>query len=94
MHGSGGQNISELTAAKYIQHPFQVVNHRCQTDLCLGSGETTQQEARMSEDTVLYRGERMFHRGSSQAHHFRSGSLLHALQGSLMQVPRNVTAWA
>jgi hypothetical protein len=32
--------MSELTSAQDIQHSFQVVNHCCQADLCLGSGET------------------------------------------------------
>jgi hypothetical protein len=36
----GVQRCLQLFAAKYIQHPFQVVDHRRQADLNLGSDQS------------------------------------------------------
>ena len=60
-----GQGRSKLGCAYYIQHALQVVNHGGQTDLCLRTPKATQQEAWISEDAVLQRGERMLYGGSS-----------------------------
>src|SRR5438128_244945 len=45
----------------------------------------------MSEDVVLQRGKGMLHRRSSQSHHFRGRSLLHALERVFVQMTRDET---
>src|SRR3989454_10060906 len=45
----------------------------------------------MSEDVVLQRGKGMLHRRSSQSHHVRGRSLLHALERVFVQMTRDET---
>src|SRR5438445_11937518 len=45
----------------------------------------------MSEDVVLQRGKGMLHRRSSQSHHFRGRSLLHALERVFVKMTRDET---
>ena len=47
------QGLLKLDCAENIQHAFQVVDHRGQTDLGLSASHAAEQETRMSEDAVL-----------------------------------------
>ena len=60
-----GQGLSELDCAQHIQHALQVIDHRGQANLRLRTLQSTKQEAWISKNAVLQRGERMLHRGSS-----------------------------
>src|SRR5437870_5774699 len=66
-----GQSRSEPAGTQHIPHALQVVDHGGQADLRLRALQAAEQEARVSEDVVLERCERMLHGGSSQPHHLR-----------------------
>jgi hypothetical protein len=74
MRWLGNQPSSQPSSAEHVPHAFQVVDHRRQADLALGSGESAQQESRGAEDAVLQRRKRMLHGRSSQPHHLGRSS--------------------
>jgi hypothetical protein len=81
-----GDRLDQAAGPENLHHPFQVVDHGCQTDLSLRSAEAAPKEARMSEDSVFQCAEGMLDGGSSQSHRGGRCTLPHAIQRALMQV--------
>ena len=61
---------------KHVRDALWVVRHRCNADFGSRTSQPTHQQARMSEDAVFDRSERMFNRASTQSHGFRRDAFL------------------
>jgi hypothetical protein len=76
-------------SAHNIDHLFHVAGHGGQTDLGLSSGEPAQQQARVSEDAVIERGEGMLRGEPPEPLRFQRGSLLHTSDDFFTQMSCN-----
>lgn len=83
---AGLELCSQSGCTKHFCDPFEVIRHRCDGNFAPRASQSTNQEARVSEDPILDSRKWMFYGLPPEPHCFRRHALFHPVQSILIEM--------